>query len=123
MNKKIIGAVVAVVIIAGAAFYGGTLYAKSSTPSRGAFAAGAAGQFAGRTGAAGARGAAGGGLTAGEILSNDGTSITIKMADGSTKIVLVSPSTQVMKMAAGSLSDLARALMSRSSAAPTATAA
>lgn len=45
-------------------------------------------------------------MTAGEILSNDGTSITIKMADGSTKIVLVSPSTQVMKMAAGSLSDL-----------------
>lgn len=101
MNQKIIIGVVAV-IIAGGAFYGGVTYAKSSTPMRGNFA-----QFTGRTGTAGATGARGmGGFVAGSIISTDASSVTIKMQDGSTKIVLVSTSTPVMKSASGSLTDL-----------------
>lgn len=104
MNKKILGIVVALVI-AGGSFYGGMSYAKGkvSTAMRsgnftGQFGAGVAG--ANRTGRTGS-------FTAGQILSKDATSITIKMQDGSTKIVLVGPSTQIMKTTAGSQSDFA----------------
>jgi hypothetical protein len=104
-----IGAIIGVVIVAGAAFYGGTLYAKSSSPARGQFAAGTeAGQFA--RGGAGTRAigaGAGGGFTAGEIISKDASSVTIKMQDGSSKIVVLAPSTQITKSAEGSIDDLA----------------
>ena len=59
------------------------------------------GQFASMRGARGM-----GGFTAGEIISKDATSITLKLSDGSTKIILVGTSTPVMKSAAGTLSDL-----------------
>ena len=99
MDKKyIIGAVAGAIIIAGTGFYAGDTYAKNVTPARGA----AMGQFAGRTG-----GMRGGGFTAGEILSKDSSSITIKMQDGSTKIVLMGASTTVTKSAAGTAADLA----------------
>lgn len=103
MNTKIIGGVVAAVVIAGGSFYGGMAYAQSKAPARGQFAnAQLNGQFGDtrgtRTGT--------GGFTSGEILSKDASSMTIKMQDGSTKIVLVSTSTQVMKTAAGTLTDL-----------------
>lgn len=104
MSNKIIAGVVGVVIIAGATFYGGMVYGKSGVPTRGGngqFVAGANGVRV-----AGARGGMNGGFTAGEIISKDATSITIKMQDGSTKIVLIATSTQVMKSSTGSLSDL-----------------
>lgn len=44
--------------------------------------------------------------TVGEIISTDGTSMTVKLADGSTKIVLYSDSTMVNKAAQGSKDDL-----------------
>lgn len=104
MNKNlIIGAVIGVVVIGGAGFWGGMVYAKSQTPSRGQFSAQFAnGQFGGGRGAR-----TGGGITAGQILSKDATSITIKMQDGSTKIVLLGSSTEVMKQASGTTDDLA----------------
>lgn len=103
MNKKIIAGVVAVVLLGGS-FYGGMVYGKSGTPARGQFGNG---QFPGNpAGMGGMRTSMGGGLTAGEIISKDATSITIKMQDGSTKIVLVSDSTQIMKTSTGSSGDL-----------------
>jgi hypothetical protein len=48
-----------------------------------------------------------GGFTAGEILTKDATSLTVKGPDGSTKIVLYSPSTTVSKSAAGTIDDVA----------------
>jgi hypothetical protein len=53
----------------------------------------------GRTGA-------GGGAVTGSIISSDANSITVKSADGSTKIVLVSPSTTISKFQSASVSDL-----------------
>ncbi|MES2135069.1 MAG: hypothetical protein V4449_02425 [Patescibacteria group bacterium] len=103
MNKKIIVGIVVVVLLAGS-FYGGMVYGKSSTPVRGQFGNG---QFSGNpAGMGGMRAGMGGGLTAGEIISKDATSVTIKMQDGSTKIVLIGESTQVMKTSAGSADDL-----------------
>ena len=109
MNTKIIAGVVGVIIIAGAAFYGGMTYANSQVPARGQFGNGqftGNGQIPGGPGG-GARAGVNGGFTAGEIIAKDKTSITIKTQDGSTKIVLVGSSAQIMKSAAGSVEDLA----------------
>jgi Domain of unknown function (DUF5666) len=58
-------------------------------------------------GAAGdGNGNARGGFTAGSIVSNDGSTITIKMNDGSTKFVLYSGSTTIRKSAEGTSADL-----------------
>lgn len=42
----------------------------------------------------------------GTILSTDATSITLKNRDGGSKIILMSPSTSILKTAPGTLSDL-----------------
>ncbi len=105
MNKKIITGIIGVVILGGT-FYGGMVYGKSSTPSRGQFAGGQFAPNANGTRGTGARMGMNGGFTAGEIISKDATSVTIKMQDGSTKIVLVATSTQVMKSSVGSQNDL-----------------
>ncbi|MDP2665719.1 MAG: hypothetical protein Q8P23_03765 [bacterium] len=103
MNTKILGGIVTALVIAGGSFYGGMAYAKSTTPSRGQFTAN--GQFAGAAGA-NRTGMRTGGFTAGQILSKDATGITIKMQDGSTKIILIGSSTQIMKTTDGSQDDL-----------------
>lgn len=54
----------------------------------------------------GGNGNARGGFTAGSIVSNDGSTITIKMNDGSTKFVLYSGSTTIQKSAEGTSADL-----------------
>ncbi len=99
------------VVLLGAGFGGGYVFAKSQSP-RGAFGTfsvnGQTVQFAGGTGARGGtfRTGANGGFTTGEILTKDANGITIKMQDGSTKIVLVGTSAQIMKQTTGTLSDL-----------------
>ncbi len=100
MNKKII---IVAIIIVGIAFYGGFVYGKSSIPSRGQFANG---QFSGNQNGVRGAGVMNGGFTAGEIISKDATSVTVKMQDGSTKIALIASSTQIMKSSTASLSDL-----------------
>lgn len=92
------------VVVAAAAFFGGMTYQKSQRSS--AFAQfrggrfGQRGQFAGRTGANGAN------MVMGSIISADSNSATIKLPDGSSKIVILSSSTTINKQATGSLSDL-----------------
>ena len=49
---------------------------------------------------------AGGGQIMGEIINQDTKSITIKLSDNSTKIILLSDTTTVNKTTAGALSDL-----------------
>jgi hypothetical protein len=105
MNKKILGVIVAIIIVGGAAFYAGDVYGKSATPAVSTTAR----QFAaGAAGARGARGAGGaaGGFTTGQIVSTASGSVTIQLASGSTQIILTSPSTQILKSTSGSLSDL-----------------
>ncbi len=48
----------------------------------------------------------GDGFVGGEIISKDDKSLTIKMADGSTKIVLFSSSIQITKSVSGIIDDL-----------------
>ena len=60
----------------------------------------------GLTGRGGVRGGRGGNSTAGQIISKDSTSITIKDATGSTKTVYVGASTTVTNFVQGNLADL-----------------
>jgi hypothetical protein len=96
MNKNIIMGIVGGLIIGFGAGY--------LVPHRAAAPAGPggySGTFArggGRTGA--------GGIAAGQILSADATSITLKLPNGNTQIVLIGGSTQIMKTATGTVSDL-----------------
>lgn len=108
-SKHIVPVLVGVLIVGGSAFYGGTVYAKK-TASAGSRNAMFQGQRPGGVGAGGQfrgpGGANGGGFTAGDVVSKDATSMTIKMRDGSSKIVFFSPSTTVGKIAQGSLEDV-----------------
>lgn len=84
------------------AFFGGIQYDKSQQTTTGRnFAAGT-----GRTGAAGARRAGGGQPVTGDILNMDESSITVKLADGSSRIVLLSGKTVFNKMSSVDKSEL-----------------
>ncbi len=116
-NKMITSAVVVLLVVAGAAFYGGMAYAKGGSRANGTYGAGAqarSGQFgagatgAGRTGTrAGGFGGAGTGGTFGQVIAKDDKSITLKLATGGSKIVFITPTTPVSKDTTGSLADVA----------------
>lgn len=100
----IVSALIVALIVAGASFYGGDYYAKSKIPTDDRLASGQ--QTNGRFGGGGVRGARGGGFIGGEIAERDATGITIKSPDGSSRIVLVAPSTQILKSVTGTPDDL-----------------
>lgn len=108
-NSYIITLVVAI-LVGAASFYGGMQYQMRQRPTMG-------GQFAGRMGGPNGSGGPGGmqggqrnmmGMApvGGEIISQDDTSVTVKMSDGSTKIVILSENTTINKSSAGSKTDL-----------------
>ena len=110
MSKKIIMiGLISVVVIAGGAFYGGIIYAKSKS-SRMVFTSGnlqnltpeQRQQFMQRGGTRGANG----GFVDGEIISKDDKSITVKMQDGNTKIIFLADSTTIGKTTDGTKDDL-----------------
>jgi len=106
MKKNPIAVVVIVAIIVGViAFYAGTVVGKGSSSSlsgRRNFNPSGNGAGFARNG-----GANGGFVVNGEILKQDATSITVKMRDGTSRIVFLSGTTTVQKTVAGSVSDLA----------------
>ncbi|SRR5258708_3643163 len=98
-NKNIIiAAVIALIIGGGAGFFGGMQYQKSQTPQR-QFGNGNRGNGMGRLGANGM-------AVRGQVISVDNNSITVKMPDGSTKIVILSSTTMIGKSTTGSVTDL-----------------
>jgi hypothetical protein len=104
MNTKHIAALALVgVAIAGVSFYGGTLYAKGNA----GFRPGGTGTFTqSNFGSRGGMRGGAGGFSGGQILSMDSSSLTVKGPDGSTRIILLSASTTVMKTSSGSVADL-----------------
>ena len=118
MKKHLIIAGVVVAVVAVAAFYGGMQYAKSKTVSqgfqRGGNLSGAGDRQQRRTQGSGMSkgenapgGFAGGDFIAGEIISKDDTSVTVKTRDGGSRIIYFSDTTAIGKAEKGVGSDLA----------------
>jgi len=113
-NKKIIGGVIAGLIIVMVSFYGGMVYARKNITNANISRQGNFNQN-GFTGQNGSRmmgqnirgGSNGGGFTSGEVISMDATSMTIKLRDGGSKIVLFSPASKVEKTVDGAIADVA----------------
>lgn len=93
-----------VLIIAGGTFFGGMQYQKSQSPSgSGQSTQGNRnGQFQGR----GTGNRNGLRPVTGEIISSDDKSLTVKLADGSTKIVILSQTTNINKADKATVADL-----------------
>ena len=85
--------IVLVIIVGAGGFYAGRKYQQNKAPSMADFQA----RMGMRQGSSGAHRAAGSEMVRGEIISQDETSITIKLADESSKIVLVSENTPINK--------------------------
>jgi hypothetical protein len=99
MKKNLIIAIIAVLVVGAGAFYGGMKYAGSKTTSTSSQGTRQFGQRgAGRNG---------GGFVSGTVLKQDATSITVKMPDGSTKIIFVPSSAKVQMSVDGKLTDVA----------------
>ena len=99
--------IIVALVVGGAAFFGGMQYQKTQTSGP------MQGQFRGPDGQAPAggfqgRGGNGQGMqpVSGEIISQDDTSITVKMQDGSSKIVILSDDTNINKSSEAASSDL-----------------
>jgi hypothetical protein len=119
MKNNYLVTVILVVLVGGIAFYGGLSYQKNKDSLSGLSAqdlpaklqslglagggSGGASAFAGRNG--GRKGV--GGVVMGQIISKDDQSITVKLRDGSTKVVYISTSTMVGATVSASSSDLA----------------
>ncbi|MFA6306354.1 MAG: hypothetical protein WCV70_00855 [Patescibacteria group bacterium] len=109
-NKMLIGFIIAVVVVGAGSFYGGMQYGKNQTSAQN----NAARQQRFGQGAGPAQGGqfnrqgrvAGGGFVNGDIIAKDDKSVTVKSADGGSKIVFLSGATQIMKSVDGSLVDL-----------------
>ena len=98
----IIVAVILVIVAAAGGFFAGLMYQKTQ-----ASALGAAGRsnFAGRFGQSGQNAAAFRPVR-GQVLSMSDTTLTVKMSDGSTKIVVLSSSTAFMQSTKAALTDI-----------------
>lgn len=99
--------VVALVIVGALAFFGGMKYQESKSTGR-QFADGVNSRQGGQIGQGrfGGGNANGNRPVTGEILSVDDKSITVKLQDGSSKIVLLSDKTMINKATEASKSDL-----------------
>lgn len=100
MNKNLIIILVLVIVVGGGAFFGGIQYQKSQRSSLRVGQFGQQGQFANRVGQQNGR------PVSGSIIASDSGSITIKLQDGSSKIVLLSGDTIINKQTTGSKADL-----------------
>lgn len=101
MNNKTTQIIIGVILVA-VSFYAGMKYGslKAPLPTMGL-------RTENTNGGQGFRGGRGGnGATFGEILSKDANGITVKSQDGSSKIVLISASTNVSKQVTGLVTDL-----------------
>lgn len=107
MKQSPVLILVIALIAVGLGFFGGMEYQKSKRPNfvSGQFRMGANGA----TGTFGIRGTRNGNQpVSGEVTSVDDTGITVKMRDGSSKIVVLSSSTVINKATTGTKTDVTK---------------
>lgn len=100
-SKQIAVIIVALVLVGNAGFFTGVKYQQSKQPSRTNFQS-----FGQQRGFSATRQPAGSQVVRGEIIDKDEESITVKLPDDSSKIVLLSESTTINKATEGSVDDL-----------------
>jgi len=104
MKKQIFSIFILILIVGSAAFYGGMKYQQNKISSQRLsfqnLSPEQRQQFAQRTGRTGSN------FLSGEVISKDEKSLTIKLLDGSTKIVFFSGATEISKSAEGSIEDI-----------------
>ncbi len=115
MNQSYLITALAVVVVGGGAFVGGMKYQELRAASERQFFSGPGGNQMMIAGG-GQKGQAGGGKGAtmvkgnrpvvGEIISQDENSITVKLEDGSSRIVLLSDTTAINQASAATRADL-----------------
>jgi len=121
-SKKLITTIAVVVIVGAGAFFGGTVYEKDKLSSQGMLQSAAQSANGGQRGQGGQGGGPGGArmmgqggpggnngagdFAAGQIISKDDKSITIKTRNGGSQIVYFSDSTSIGKSTEGSSADL-----------------
>lgn len=93
--------IILILVAGGVGFLTGVKYQQSKQPPRPDFQA-----MRGMKGASGLQRPAGSEAVRGEIIDKDEESITVKLPDDSSKIVLVSENTTVNKATEGSMEDL-----------------
>jgi hypothetical protein len=99
-NNLIIVAIIIAIIAGAAGFFGGIKYQQSKTPSFSRNFQGQRGQPNGNNANQGLR------PVSGTIISQDETSITVKLADESSKIILLTDNSTINKTEEGSKEDL-----------------
>jgi hypothetical protein len=112
MQRKITISVIVIIIVSIIGFYSGIKYGQNSLS---ASVKNARRNFQGNFGTSSAtannfrnfgKDGTTAGMVNGEIIAKDATSVTVKLRDGSSKIIFYSTSTQISKMANGSADDL-----------------
>jgi uncharacterized protein YneF (UPF0154 family) len=110
MKKNLILILIALIIVGVGGFFGGMKYGESQalknlTPEkmREIFQQ-RGGQFFAQNQSQRQR--AGQNFLSGQVISKDEKSLTVKLPDGSTKIIFLSQSTQILKATEGSIDDL-----------------
>ena len=104
-NNAIITIIVVAIVVGALGFFGGMKYAQSKQPARSA-AFGAGGQRGQLGSGATGRSGLGGQFLNGSVLSKDSNSLTIKLQNGSSKIIFFSGTTNISKSATGTPDDI-----------------
>ena len=105
MKNNTVIVIITVLVIGAGTFFAGMKYQESRRSAiRGQFGGNFAGRFGGQNQGAGNR--SGFRPVAGEIINADDKSITVKLQDGSSKIILLSDKTEINKSEKASNTDL-----------------
>lgn len=105
--KKIIILAVLVLVIGAGAFYGGVKYSQSKALSqRQQLFQSQANMAANFQRGISGRGIAGSNFIGGEVINKDEQSITLKIQDGSSKIIFFSDATAILKTEEGNIEDI-----------------
>lgn len=107
-NNNWVITIIIAILVGAAAFYGGIQYEKTQTAStfRGQFFQNGQGQGGRMGGPGNMNRMRSGGAVIGEVVGQDSNSITVKLQDGSSKIVNITGSTTFAKSETGSKSDI-----------------